>query len=193
MRNIDVDSNAKDPYVNDVNHNNCENYVVTGFSRQNYSPEVRHIKRPIWLQCTRLSLSYGYWLTGCPEGWKAHNHSCYYWTGETSSTLNDAEDKCKKMSANLPINKSDSANTFICTLGRYWAWLGMKRENGKMVWFDNTPAEPFEGALYSKWRIGEPSNVKNQDWVFLVIGTGEWSDDQCDHGGSVGPYVLCQK
>ena len=49
MRNIDVDSNAKDPYVNDVNHNddNCENYVVTGFSRQNYSPEVRHIKRPI--------------------------------------------------------------------------------------------------------------------------------------------------
>ena len=43
--NIDVDSNAKDPYVNDVNHNddNCENCVVTGFSRKNYSPEVRHI------------------------------------------------------------------------------------------------------------------------------------------------------
>ena len=97
------------------------------------------------------------------------------------------------MSANLPIIKSDSVNTFINTVGRYWVWLGMKRENGKMVWFDNTPAEPFEGALYSKWRIGEPSNVKNQDCAFLVIGTGEWSDDQCDYDGSVGPYVLCQK
>ena len=45
MRNIDVDSNAKDPYINDVNHNddNCENCVVTGFSQENYSPEVRHI------------------------------------------------------------------------------------------------------------------------------------------------------
>ena len=62
MRNIDVDSNAKAAYVNYVNHNddNCENYVVTGFSRENYSPEVRHITRPISLRCTCLSLSYGY-------------------------------------------------------------------------------------------------------------------------------------
>ena len=45
MRNIDVGSNAKDPYVKHVNHNddNCENYVVTIFNRENYSPEVRHI------------------------------------------------------------------------------------------------------------------------------------------------------
>ena len=45
--------------VNDVNHNddNYENYVVTGFRRENsaYTPEVRHIRRPIWLRCTRLS------------------------------------------------------------------------------------------------------------------------------------------
>ena len=45
--------------VNDVNHNddNYENYVTTGFRRENsaYTPEVRHIRRPIWLRCTRLS------------------------------------------------------------------------------------------------------------------------------------------
>ena len=48
-----------DPYVNDVNHkdDNYENYVVIGFRQENsaYSPENRHITRPIWLRCTRLS------------------------------------------------------------------------------------------------------------------------------------------
>ena len=114
-------------------------------------------------------------------------------TGETSSTLNDAQDKCKKMSAGLPIIKSDSLNSFINTMGRYWVWLGMKRKNGKMVWFDNTPAEESEGAPYSEWKTGEPTNNGNEDCAFLSIGTGEWNDDKCDHHGSGGPYVLCQK
>ena len=37
MRNSDVDSNAKDAYVIDINHNddNCENYVVTRFRQEN--------------------------------------------------------------------------------------------------------------------------------------------------------------
>ena len=114
-------------------------------------------------------------------------------TGGTSSNVNDAQDKCKKMSANLPIIKSDSVNTFINTVGRYWVWLGMKRDNGNMIWFDNTPAEASEGAHYSKWHFGEPSNNKNEDCAFLDIGTGEWKDEKCDHGVSAGPYVLCQK
>ena len=97
------------------------------------------------------------------------------------------------MSANLPIIKSDSVNTFIRTVGSYWVWLGMKRENGKMVWFDNTPAEESEGALYSNWKIGEPSNKGKEDCAFLDIGTGKWRDFKCHHGGSGGPYVLCQK
>ena len=48
-----------DPYAIDVNHNDdkYEKYVDTGFRRKNsaYSPERRHIRRPIWLRCTRLS------------------------------------------------------------------------------------------------------------------------------------------
>ena len=62
-------------------------------------------------------------------------------TGETSSILKDAQEKCKKMSATLPIIKSDSANNFILMLERVWVWFGMERKNGSMVWFDNTPAE----------------------------------------------------
>ena len=74
-------------------------------------------------------------------------------TGEASSILKDAQEKCKKMSATLPIIKSDSANNFILMLERVWVWLGMERKNGRMVWFDNTPAELSEGALYNAWNI----------------------------------------
>ena len=47
--NSDVDDNAKDPYVNDVDHHDdiCKNDVFIGFRRENinsvYSPEVRDI------------------------------------------------------------------------------------------------------------------------------------------------------
>ena len=97
------------------------------------------------------------------------------------------------MSANLPTIKSDSVNTFISTVGRHWVWLGMKRENGKMVWLDNTPAEESDGALYSEWKSGEPSNKGNENCAFLSIVTGNWDDEKCDHGGIAGPFVLCQK
>ncbi|KAK2546702.1 Neurocan core protein [Acropora cervicornis] len=106
--------------------------------------------------------------SGCPEGWKVHNYLCYYVTGEASSILKDAQEKCKKMSATLPIIKSDSANNFILMLERVWVWLGMERKNGRMVWFDNTPAELSEGALYNAWNSGEPNNNEgNEDCAVL--------------------------
>ena len=62
-----------------------------------------------------------------------------------------------------------------------------------MVWFDNTPAEPSEGALYSAWNFGEPSNRGSEDCAFMDFYTGKWLDDKCDRGGSGAPYILCQK
>ena len=97
------------------------------------------------------------------------------------------------MSAELPIIKSDSVNTFILSVGRLWAWLGMKRKNGKMVWFDNTPAELSEGAPYIAWNYGEPSNNGNENCSILDFHTRKWNDYTCDYGHSGGPYVLCQK
>ena len=47
--NSDVDGNAKDPYVNDIDHHddNCKNDVVTVLRLENmnsvYSPQVRDI------------------------------------------------------------------------------------------------------------------------------------------------------
>ena len=73
-------------------------------------------------------------------------------TGENSQTINDAQNKCKRISAKLPIIKSESENNFILGLmskQKPWVWLGMKRKHGKMLWFDDTPTEPSDGALYS--------------------------------------------
>ncbi|XP_029210726.2 signal peptide, CUB and EGF-like domain-containing protein 3 [Acropora millepora] len=127
--------------------------------------------------------------SGCPKDWKEYDHSCYYVTGETSSKLNDSRAKCETMSATLPIIKSDSANNFILKVGRVWVWLGMKRKNGRMVWFDNTPVDE---ALYSAWNEGEPSNGENDDCAFLDFHTRKWNDEKCEHRDG-GPYVLCQK
>ena len=49
--NSDVEGDAKDPYVNDIDldNDNCENDVATSFRQENsaYSPEVSHIASPI--------------------------------------------------------------------------------------------------------------------------------------------------
>ena len=65
------------------------------------------------------------------------------------------------MSAKLPIIKSESENSFILGLmsnKKPWVWLGMTRKRGKVVWFDDAPAEASDGALYSAWGANEPSN-----------------------------------
>ena len=95
-----------------------------------------------------------------------------YMTDERSSMLNFAQSKCKKMSAKLPIIKSESEKSFILGLMRNqktWVWLGMKRKLGNMVWFDDAPAEPSDGALYSAWRANEPNNGQNENCAYLDI------------------------
>ena len=142
------------------------------------------------------NLSYGNLLTGCPEHWVVHNHSCYYMTGEESSKLDDAQEKCRIMSAKLPIIKSESENTFIRGLmskQKDWAWLGMKRKNGKMVWLDDTPAEPSDGALYSAWKVNEPSKKGHEGCAYLNFHEIKWDDNKWDYRNNRSPYVLCQK
>ena len=68
----------------------------------------------------------------------------------------------------------------------------MKKKNDRMVWFDNTPAEQSEGALYNAWNSGEPNNNGNEDCAILDFHTRKWNDNPCDHGKD-GPYVFCQK
>ena len=75
------------------------------------------------------------------------------------------------MSAKLPIIKSKAENTFILFLMSKqkvaWVWLGMKRNQGKMVWFHDTPAESSDGVPYNAWNINEPSNNENEDCAHM--------------------------
>ena len=142
------------------------------------------------------NLSYANLLTGCPDHWVVHNHSCYYMTGEESSKLDDAQKKCWNMSAKLPIIKSESENTFVLGLmskQKDWIWLGMTRKNRKMVWLDDTPAEPSDGALYSAWHRAEPSNKGNELCAYLSFHSREWNDNECVYANDRGPFVLCQR
>ena len=117
-------------------------------------------------------------------------------TGESSSNINDAKEKCKQKSAKLPIIKSIAENTFILGLmsrQKSWVWLGMERRHGKMVWFDDTPAEPSNGWPYSAWAANESNNRGNENCAYLNFGSKKWNDNKCDFGGGNGPLVLCQR
>ena len=117
-------------------------------------------------------------------------------TDENSATINDAKEKCKQILAKLPIIKSKAENTFILGLmskNKAWVWLGMERRHGKMAWFDDAPAEPSDGALYSAWSRNEPSNKGNEDCAYVDFFRGTWNDNTCDFGQGAGPLVLCQR
>ena len=117
-------------------------------------------------------------------------------TDERPSKLKDAKKKCGQMSAKLPIIKSESENSLILSLmsaEKTFVWLGMKRKHGKMVWFDDAPAEPSNGALYSAWRKGEPTNQSDEKCAYLDFNARTWNDNKCVHPASQGPFLLCQK
>ena len=126
-----------------------------------------------------------------------HNHSCYHMTSFLRHRIIYARQRCKKMSAELPIIKSQSENDFICSLMKNkdieYVWLGMARNKSGFFWFDGSPAEPSQGALYSAWKDNE---LERGSWIsekcaLLELNTKKWRDHDCIYKKSV--YVLCQK
>ena len=100
------------------------------------------------------------------------------------------------MSADLPIIKSLSENDFIHSLRRKhstseYVWLGMRRNQSGFLWFDSSPAEQSQGALYSARAENGLENKRNEKCALLELNTKVWRDYQCQ-GVSKG-YVLCQK
>ena len=123
-----------------------------------------------------------------------HNDSLYCMPSTRRHYMKNARRRCKGMSADLPIIKSQSENDFVLSLMKeQYVWLGMKRNNSGFFWFDGSPAEPSQGALYSAWKNNdlEIGNWKPKKCVFLELKTKTWRDHQCFYNNKI--YVLCQK
>ena len=72
-------------------------------------------------------------------------------------------------------------------------WLGMERNKSGFFWFDGSPAEPSQGAMYSAWKNYE---LEIGTWpyekcAFLEFISKKWRDHYCYYWENI--YVLCQK
>ena len=74
-----------------------------------------------------------------------------------------------------------------------YVWLGTKRNQSGFFWFDGSPAEPSQGALYSAWKNNklEIGTWTNERCAFLEFDTKKWIDHRCFNRENV--HVLCQK
>ena len=81
-----------------------------------------------------LNPSYGNWLKGCPEHWAVHNNLCYFMADVRSSKFDQAHEKCKQLSAKLPIIKSESENSFVAALKKKNGY-GLEWRENRARWF----------------------------------------------------------
>ena len=160
------------------------------------SPPLR-IRRYHKMRYTCSVLSF-FLILDCKEGWVEHNHSCYRMPSDPRHfNIRYARGRCKEMSADIPIIKSQSENDFIHSLMEKedieYVWLGMRRNQSGFFWFDGSPAEPSQGALYSAWKNNELEigTWTNERCAFLEFNTKKWIDHRCFKRENI--HALCQK
>ena len=110
-----------------------------------------------------------------------------------SDKVQDARRTCQEMSADLPIIKSEMENTFIVSMmsnQKDWVWLGMRRDNGTLLWFDGISAERTNVYRYTAWKADEPSG---ESCAYLSFYDQKWNDNPCYFNPGQAPFVLCQK
>ncbi|XP_015763707.1 PREDICTED: neurogenic locus notch homolog protein 1-like [Acropora digitifera] len=134
----------------------------------------------------------------CQEGWVEHNHSCYRMISiGRYYRVKFARQRCNDMSADLPIIKSQSENDFIHSLMKMqnarYVGLGMERNNSGFFWFDGSPAEPSQGAMYSAWMDYEleAGTGVPKKCAYLEFITKKWRVYYCSYWDNT--YVLCQR
>ena len=170
-------------------------FIDDGIEHLNHNPQPLVLDGIIG--CDTLTESFFFNFLDCQGGWVKNNHSFYCKTSYGRHVMKNARQRCKEMSADLPIIKSQSENDFIHRLMEEedieYVWLGMERNNSGFFWFDGSPAEPSQGALYSAWKNNE---LEQKYWgsekcALLELNTKKWKDDLCYYWEKI--YVLCQK
>ena len=75
---------------------------------------------------------------------------------------------------------------------KIWVRLGMRRKQGKIVWFDDTPAEPSDGALYNERNTDDPSSEASEICASMNFLDRGCNNSKCDYNPFQGPSDLCQ-
>ena len=101
------------------------------------------------------------------------------------------------MSAELQTIKSEQENVFIIGLitrsARSFVSLGMRRENGQLIWFDGESAERSNTERYNAWGDAEPSNHTGENSLKISWSIQKWNDNTCHYKKYGAPFVLCKK
>ena len=172
-------------------------------STDNYNPAFSNPRSSHLRQCSIIFdvlavsalLLFVFFFLGCPKNWLVNGTYCYKLTNYRPKKLNDAQKICQDMLADLPIIKSEQENVFIAGLmtnHRSFVRLGVKREKGKLLWFDGASAERSNTARYNAWADNQPSNKKGENCAYIGQ-IQQWNDNPCNYIRDVAPFVLCKK
>ncbi|XP_076109262.1 perlucin-like protein [Mytilus galloprovincialis] len=116
----------------------------------------------------------------CPDGWKKYKEHCYFFSPD-SKTWHNAANQCKSMRGYL-VQITDSAENSwvldilkISTKHRHGSWIGASdlEKEGDWRWINDSSK-----VRYSQWHPGQPSNYGNrEDCGHFASGYGyEWND-----------------
>ncbi|NXA52164.1 CLC4D protein, partial [Nothocercus julius] len=131
----------------------------------------------------------------CPKEWKYFQKSCYYLSTDYMS-WNDSKTNCSGMGSHLVVIKTEAEQVFLSTWikenikygkrNNYFIGLSAQKV-GQWHWVDQTPFN----VTAAFWRIGEPSNVKNEKCVVIHWNEEKhwnWNDIPCH----VKSFRICE-
>ncbi|XP_062604171.1 perlucin-like protein [Saccostrea cucullata] len=131
---------------------------------------------------------------GCDHGWLYHAHHCYFLSHRQTS-WHDAKLQCESNGAFLADINSAEENTWITGKlmdSQVWpdnvkyAWLGASDidKEGVFIW-----SEMNSTLNFTNWDQEEPNDLRGEDCMAIIPGTGLWNDLACSSNCS----YICKK
>uniref|UniRef100_A0A8D0GSN8 C-type lectin domain-containing protein n=1 Tax=Sphenodon punctatus TaxID=8508 RepID=A0A8D0GSN8_SPHPU len=174
-----------------VNYLEMQNYVesnLTSMRTQQDSFQDSMKRDYLKLQVITASLCKAYSLTQeCPEEWKTHQGTCYYFSTEKKNWT-DARQFCREQEAHLVSINTDDEQYFLIehvANDNNIRWLGASyavKEN-TWLWDDNSSLS------FSYWILTKNNTGGNQENCSCMQSNGVWHRSQC----SLHYHWICEK